>query len=72
MLDPLKQVKYNMAMAIKKLPPEIQLYFVKMGSAGGKLGGRIRADKLTPERRKEIAKKASVARWKSKTATKQT
>ncbi len=54
-------------MAGKKLPPEIKAYFVKMGSRGGKLGGRIRADKLTPERRKEIALKANAARWAKKT-----
>ena len=33
---------------------------IKNGSDGGK----IRADNLTPERRKEIAKKAAKARWK--------
>jgi hypothetical protein len=63
MLDPLMEVKYNQSMARKKLPPEIKAYFVKMGSRGGKLGGRIRADSLTPERRKEIAQRASAARW---------
>jgi hypothetical protein len=30
---------------------------------GGKLGGPARAKKLTPERRREIAIKASKARW---------
>lgn len=29
----------------------------------GKLGGKARAAKLSPERRKEIAKKAAAARW---------
>jgi hypothetical protein len=32
--------------------------------AGGKVGGRVRADKLTAERRREIATKANRARWK--------
>ena len=52
-----------MTMKTKKLPPEIREYFAKMGSAGGKLGGRIRAASMTPERRKEIALKAAHARW---------
>lgn len=35
------------------------------GRAGGAVGGPARAKKLTPERRKEIAKKANEARWKA-------
>jgi hypothetical protein len=30
---------------------------------GGKIGGKARAEKLTPEERSEIAKKAAKARW---------
>lgn len=30
---------------------------VELGRLGGKRGGRLRADKLTPERRREIAQK---------------
>lgn len=30
----------------------------------GKRGGRARAEKLTPEQRKEIAQRAAAARWK--------
>lgn len=33
------------------------------GQAGGKKGGKARAEKLTPEQRSEIAKKASAKRW---------
>lgn len=33
------------------------------GRAGGIVGGRARADKLTSEQRREIAKKAARARW---------
>lgn len=33
---------------------------------GGLKGGRIRAEKLSPERREEIAKKAALARWAAK------
>jgi len=37
---------------------------VALGSLGGQKGGKARAEKLTPEQRKEIAKKAAQARWK--------
>ena len=36
---------------------------VALGRLGGKKGGRARAEKLTPEQRREIAKKAAKARW---------
>jgi len=35
------------------------------GRAGGVVGGKARAVVLTPERRKQIAKKAANARWKA-------
>ncbi len=38
-------------------------YAVALGRAGGLKGGRARADKLSSERRVEIAKKAAQARW---------
>ncbi|MFA6003068.1 MAG: hypothetical protein WC881_03275 [Elusimicrobiota bacterium] len=34
-----------------------------LGRLGGLKGGRARADKLSPRRRKEISKKAIAARW---------
>jgi hypothetical protein len=34
---------------------------------GGLKGGRARADKLTPEQRSEIARKAAAKRWGSRT-----
>jgi len=37
---------------------------VALGRLGGLKGGKARADKLTAERRAEIAKKAAAARWK--------
>ncbi len=37
---------------------------VALGRLGGKKGGKARAEKLTPEQRKEIAKTAARARWK--------
>jgi len=36
---------------------------VALGRLGGLKGGKARAKKLTPEQRKEIAKKAAQARW---------
>lgn len=36
----------------------------KAAQALGKKGGKARAEKMTPERRAEIAKKAAAARWK--------
>ena len=37
----------------------------KAAQALGKRGGRARADALSPKRRKEIAKRAAAARWKT-------
>jgi hypothetical protein len=36
---------------------------VELGRRGGLIGGPKRAAKLSPERRREIAKKAAAARW---------
>jgi len=36
---------------------------VSLGRRGGLKGGRARADKLTPEQRSEIARKAAAASW---------
>jgi len=40
---------------------------VALGKLGGLKGGKARAEKLTPEQRKEIAKKAAQSRWRKKT-----
>ena len=37
---------------------------VAAGRKGGKKGGLARKEKLTPEQRSEIAKRAAQARWK--------
>ena len=39
---------------------------VMLGQRGGLKGGKARKKALSPERRKEIAKKAAQARWKKK------
>lgn len=36
---------------------------VALGRLGGLKGGKARAEKLTPEQRSEIARKAAKARW---------
>ncbi len=36
---------------------------VALGRLGGLKGGKARAEKLSPMRRKEIARKAALARW---------
>lgn len=36
---------------------------VSLGRRGGLVGGKARAAKLTPEQRREIAKKAAAKRW---------
>jgi hypothetical protein len=44
-------------------PSEKNPHAVALGRLGGVKGGKARAEKLTPEQRKEIAKKAAKARW---------
>ncbi len=39
---------------------------VELGRLGGQKGGKARADKLTPAKRKEIAHKAAQIRWSKK------
>lgn len=39
---------------------------VALGRLGGLKGGKARAEKLTPEQRKEIAQIAASARWRKK------
>jgi hypothetical protein len=36
---------------------------VALGRLGGLKGGKVRANSMTPEQRKEIAQKAAMARW---------
>ena len=42
---------------------------VALGRLGGKKSGKARLEKLTPERRKEIARIAAKARWAKRTKT---
>lgn len=38
---------------------------VELGRKGGLKGGKARADSMTPDQRKEAARKAAQARWKT-------
>jgi hypothetical protein len=40
---------------------------VALGRLGGLKGGKARAKKMTPEQRKEVARKAAQARWAGRT-----
>lgn len=44
--------------------PKPNIDYKALGRKGGLKGGRARADKLTPEQRKDIAHLAAIARWK--------
>jgi hypothetical protein len=46
--------------------PRNEYDYKALGYKGSLRGGKARAEKLTPEQRKEIARKAALARWKSK------
>jgi hypothetical protein len=50
--------------ATDETPQEPEAAHVRAGRNGGKRGGKARADKLSPERRSEIAQKAAKIRWK--------
>ncbi len=54
-----------------KLNAEAKEFFRKQGKKGGKLSAKARLEKLTPEERSEVARKAAAARWGKKPAKKQ-
>jgi hypothetical protein len=45
---------------------EVSEYLSQIGRKGGLRGGNARAEKLSARRRKEIARKAALARWSKK------
>ena len=47
----------------KESPPKKNPAAVALGRLGGLKGGKARAEKLSAQKRKEIAKKAAKARW---------
>ncbi len=48
------------------VPQEKDPERVARGKLGGAKGGKLRAEKLSPERRAEIARKAAAARWQKR------
>jgi hypothetical protein len=46
---------------------DISRVMAALGRKGGKIGGKNRAESLTPEKRREIALKAARARWDAPT-----
>ena len=46
-------------------PPPDESSAQRSGRKGGLKGGKVRAEKLSAERRSEIARKAAQARWQS-------
>lgn len=51
--------------AEEQAEPEKNPAAVALGRLGGQKGGKARARKLSPKRRREIAQKAAAARWSS-------
>lgn len=47
-------------------PPEKNAAAVELGRRGGLKGGKKRMETMTPEQRKESARKAAEARWSKK------
>lgn len=43
---------------------EVRAQAAEFGRQGGLKGGRLRAERLSPTRRREIARKAAAARWR--------
>ena len=64
----LEKVATGMAEETSEIPPTSKEstknpHAVALGRLGGQKGGKARAEKLTPEQRSEIARKAVQARW---------
>jgi hypothetical protein len=49
-----------------KITDEMRAAAAAFGRIGGKIGGKRRADKLSTERKREIARQAAKARWTKK------
>lgn len=65
------EIAHDMLLAIesgniRKTPDGKDPIAVAMGRRGGLKGGRARADSMTPEERRELAKKAAAARWQGR------
>jgi hypothetical protein len=47
----------------RNVPSDISEYMAKIGSKGGRIGGKRRLDTMTPAKRKKVAREAARARW---------
>jgi hypothetical protein len=54
--------------ATDETPPELESAEARAGRAGGRKGGKARAQRMTPAERSLAAKKAALARWDSSTS----
>lgn len=64
--DPNRRAKATMDIIdaiLDGVPPAKDPARVERGRVSGAKGGAIRAERLTPERRAEIARRAAAARW---------
>ena len=66
--DPNQRAKLIVDMVLGEAEPEPtsakDSERVERGRKGGAKGGKLRAERLSPERRREIAQKAAEARWR--------
>lgn len=51
------------ASSVKHVTNSVKHRMRVLGSQGGRVGGRVRAERLSPERRVEIARAGAAARW---------
>lgn len=49
--------------ATDETPPEPKTPQMRAGRTGGQKGGKVRAERMTPEQRSEAARRAAKARW---------
>jgi hypothetical protein len=65
--DPMQRAKLTIDLATGEADPQPERVkdpaSVELGRKGGLIGGKRRAEKLSQERRTEIARKAAAARW---------
>jgi hypothetical protein len=56
-------ILFLIALKVARMAKKKNPHAVALGKRGGSKGGRLRAEKLSPEKRSEIARKAVLARW---------
>lgn len=65
--DPNQLAKLIVDIATGEAQPPVDMELTpeqELGRLGGLKGGRARAEKLSPEERREIAQRAAAARWR--------